>query len=200
MLHLHFTGDKCKNLASRDASHDLSGAVRTRQRQIRSRRDRPEASVQGLVDRFTDMKVGRDKNVLVALEIEKHKALWIYRNKRWVKQCDVPTDFPEEDMCFCSVTDGIIAIGGDINYHYKSPVCYYYSVSEQCWQKLPNMRTPRARASCAEIKNMVVMVVGGQSSKDGWVKVCEILDIKRGQRFPVYRNVEPGEYRLYMLM
>ena len=64
-------------------------------------------------------------------------------------------------------------------------VCYYYSVSEQSWQKLPDMRTPRARASCAEIKNMVVMVVGGQSRKDGWIKVCEILDIKHGQWFPV---------------
>ena len=112
MSHLHFTEDKRQNLASGDASHGPLKAVRTRQRQIRRRGDQSEASVQGLVDQFTDMKVGRDKNVLVALEIKKHKALWIYQNQRWLKQCDFPTEFPKVDMCFCSVTGGIIALGG----------------------------------------------------------------------------------------
>ena len=181
---LHFTEDKRENLASGGASHSPSGAVRTRQRQIVGRIDQSEASVQGLVDRFTDMKVERVENILVALEIRNHKALWIYQNKRWVKQCDVPTEFPETDMCFCAVTGGIIALGGEMNYHHKSSLCYFYSLSKQRWQKLLDMRTPRAGASCAEIKNMVVMVVGGRGAKEKCSVACEILDIKRGQWFP----------------
>ena len=183
MPHLYFTEDKRENLASGDASHGPSGAVGATQKEITSRRGRPEASVQGLVDRFTDMKAGRDENVLVALETRKLKAMWIYQNKRWVKR-DVPREFPDGRMRFCTVTGGIIGLGGEINYHHKCSMCYYYSFSEQCWQKLPDMRTPRAGASCAEIKNMVVMVVGGRGGKEGDCVTCEILDIKRGQWFP----------------
>ena len=184
MSHLHFTEDKRENLASGDASHGPSGAVRTPQRQITSRRDQSEASVQGLVDRFTDVKAGEDENILFAMETRKQKAVWIHENTRWEKQCDIPTEFPEEWMSFCKVTGGIIALGGDINFHHKSSICYYYSFSEHCWQKLPDMRTARAGALCAEIKNMVVMVVGGLGNKEEWSVECEILDIKRNQWFP----------------
>ena len=116
---------------------------------------------QGLTDQFQLTEGGGGKkDILIAVHVRGQKrGVWILEGSRWIKQCDVPEDFPKTGVCFCAVEDGLLAMGGKIKMK-NSSVCYHYSLSEGRWRKLPDMIVPKRCAQAVEISPMLVMVVG----------------------------------------
>ena len=137
---------------------------------------------QGLVDQFQLLEAGEGKkDILIAVHVEGEKrGVWVLEGLRWVKQCDVPKDLPEDRVCFCAVADGLLAMGGVI-IEQPSPACYHYSLSERRWKKLPDMITPKKHSQVVEISPMLVMVVRGIDDKVNYSSNCDILDIEQGE-------------------
>ena len=120
-------------------------------------------------------------DILIAIHLTGEKrGVWILEGSRWVKQCDVPKDLPEDRACFCAMADGLLAMGGRINKQ-TSPACYHYSLSEKRWRKLPDMIKTKKYAEAVEISPMLVMVVAGYDDKGNRTNTCEILDMKLGE-------------------
>ena len=124
---------------------------------------------------------GGKKDILIAVHVKGEKqGVWILEGSRWVKQCDVSIDLPKDEVCFCAVADGLLAMGGFITRKHYSPECYHYSLSERRWRKLPDMISPKKYAEAVEISPMLVMVVGGYDDFDNYTNNCKILDLKLG--------------------
>ena len=165
----------------REAAH-TTPTTTSPQRDVRPRQK------QRLADQFQLLEAGGGKkDALIAVHVrEKQRGLWILEGSRWVKQCDVPKDLPDDGVCFCAVTGGLLAMGGVINKQ-TSPVCYHYSLSERRWRKLPDMIIPRQSAKIVEISPMLVQVFGGDYQNCSY----EILDIKQGK----WSSVKPELYK-----
>ena len=133
----------------------------------------------GLTDQLQLLEVGGGKkDILIAVHAEgENSGVWILEGSQWVKRGEIPRDLPQTGVFFCAVADGLV-IRGTTNKQ-KGPVCYYYSLSQGRWKKLPDMITPRSKAEAVEISPMLVMVVSGFDKKD--TNNCEILDIKQGK-------------------
>ena len=146
-----------------------------------------------MADKFKRMEAsGGTEDLLLAVDLSHNtRAVWILQHNLWIKQGNVPTDFPEKGVCFCAVSGGLVGMGGEISYHRKSAKCYHFSISTCQWRKLPDMITPRTDASAAEFQAMVVMVVGGRESKDHDSSVCEMLDVRTGQWSTIASLPEP---------
>ena len=153
-----------------------------------SQRDVGPKQREGLADKFQPLQAGGgEKDIVIAVDVNgKKPGVWVLEGSQWVKRCDMSTDLPEWGVCFCAVLDGLLAMGGKwIMDNHNSPLCYYYSLSQRRWRKLPDMITPKHTAEVVEISPMLVMVVGGFVDEVNHTNTCEVLDMKRGEWFPV---------------
>ena len=139
---------------------------------------------------------GSKKDILTAFcsRSDEEGGVWVQEGSQWVKQYDLPEDFTGDGICFCAITDGLIAMGGKEHFgkHIRS-MCYHCSMSQKRWKKLPDMITPKQNAKAVEIRGVgdtKVSVVGGLDDNGSCSPNCEILDIKASRWFS--RKPLPG--------
>ena len=150
----------------------------------------PTMQEQEMIGKFHLLEAGGSKkDILTACcsRSDGKGGIWVLEGSQWVKQCDWPEDFTGDGICFCAITDGLIAMGGKERFgkHIRS-MCYHYSLSQKRWKKLPDTITPKQNAKAVEIRGVgdtKVLVVGGLDDNGSCSPNCEILDIKAGRWF-----------------
>lgn len=97
------------------------------------------------------------------------KSMWVRVGSAWKQLHDVPE--VKLDMCFCGVSDGFIAVGGEW-LGIRSSMCHHFSVQTCSWKRLPDMPTPRKGVAALAV-GQTLMVLGGWDKND--LPVCERL-------------------------
>ena len=96
-------------------------------------------------------------------------------SSEWECLSDIPTNYDNTYLCFCSVPDGIFAIGGWCSKRLCTVRnCYHFSLSTRQWRRLPNMPTARYDASAVAFDGML-LVFGGKNESYKYLDVCEKL-------------------------
>ena len=157
----------------RETSHKLST-------HFEHQRDAFNKKPQEMADQSHLSEAEGDKNgTLLATE---SYAVWILNGKDWIQQCTMPDDC--DDVCFCSVSDGLAAIRGSKHGNRKDSLCYHYSLVTKSWKKLQVLKMSAMYRSTAavEIQNMVVLAMEGTSGHVYEVdikqdKVCSLTPI-----------------------
>ena len=143
-----------------------------------------------------------DKDVLLALEVNENRAVWMMSDTQWEEICGVcvPRKCPARSVCFGQVAGGIVVTGGWNKDEAKcSSQCHYFSAATKQWKKLSDMITPRASASAVNIDKKKLMVLGGRDDSHKKVAVCEILNVKDDKWTSVAAMPEPLEEALVAL-
>ena len=134
-------------------------------------------SMNEVVARLSEIKDSlQPDNVLLAV---KERSVWVRVGSVWEKQPDVlPEEHPVFDISFCTVPDGIVAIGGWFMTNVSS-MCHHFSVHTRSWKRLPDMPTARGDVSAVLLGN-VLMVLGGEDKHDNDLAVCEKFHMTDG--------------------
>ena len=109
------------------------------------------------------------KKVLLEMQC---RSVWVRVGSAWEKQPNLPEEHPPLYICYCGVSDGIVAIGGGSGDSTVGSMCHYFSVITHSWRRLPDMPTPRGGASAAVVGHML-LVFGGKDKPLNYLAVCE---------------------------
>ena len=141
--------------------------------------DRP--SIDEVVDKLSHL-MGSPTDRILMIQSYWERSVWLREDDEWQKISGVPDECPISDICFCRVSDGIVAMGG---YHGvddpASAQCHHFSLSTRQWRRMQNLQTARFRATAVFLE-CEVCVFGGQSQDDNGVSrailACEKLIIQ----------------------
>ena len=92
------------------------------------------------------------------------KSVLLENKSGWEHLSDMPTAHPYEQICFCTLSDGILAIGGISRDNIPSRLVHHFSLHTRNWLRLKNMPAARSGTSAAVLPHDVVLVVGGSLS------------------------------------
>ena len=127
------------------------------------------------------------REATAALVAANNKKLWVMTksinsqgvlvSSEWEHQSDIATDHDLADICFCTMSDGIVALGGKC-YSCAEPHsvrnCYHFSLSTRQWRSLPDMPTARFWASAVELAiGDILFLFGGMDESYNVLDVCE---------------------------
>ena len=139
--------------------------------------DRP--SIDEVVDKLSQLMDSPPDRILM---VESYSSVWIREDDKWQKISDVPKEWPGYWMCYCRVSDGIVAMGG--RGWFLDPVkaqCHYFSLSTRQWRRMRDLQTARCDAAAVLLEGEVY-VFGGRSEDDDCedtaIVACEKLNIQ----------------------
>ena len=66
----------------------------------------------------------------------KYRPMWLRVDSVWELQTRLTEEHPHNCICYCGVSDGIVAIGG-FDGLAMSSVCHHFSVITRSWRRLP---------------------------------------------------------------
>ena len=112
------------------------------------------------------------REVLLAV---KDSSVWVRVHSIWEEKPSLPEEHLE-NICYCGVSDGIVAIGGCSTCTVSS-VCHHFSVITHSWRRLPDMPTARYFASAAVVGHKL-LVFGGRDKHYNKLDVCESFHLK----------------------
>ena len=107
--------------------------------------------------------------VLLAVQT---RSVWVRVGSVWEKQAELlPEEHPTLNRSFCTLPDGICAVGGWSAGNVISE-CHHFSVHTRSWRILPDMPTARRFVS-AIVLGHVLVVLGGWDKHAIDLSVCE---------------------------
>ena len=133
-------------------------------------------SMNKVVSRLSEIRDSlQPDEVLLA---SKERSVWVRVGSEWEKQADLSKSHPDENICFCALPDGVVAVGGGYEDNVSS-MCHHFSVYTRSWRRLPDMPTVRRDAS-AVMPEDVLMVLGGCDKDNQKLAVCEKFHMADG--------------------
>ena len=142
-----------------------------------------------VVEGLAVLRDSTSSEILVAVE---ERSLWVRVDSTWEQQADAPKEHPPFAICFCGVSDGLVALGGctDVFGGSVSSMCHHFSVKNSSWKRLPDMPTIRYYASAIMLKH-VLMVLGGWDRNGHDLAVCENLQMRESVWSSAASMMEP---------
>ena len=141
--------------------------------------DRP--SIDEVVDKLSQLMDSPPDRILM-VQSNTYTSVWIRENDEWQKISEVPEECPALHMCYCRVSDGIVAIGGlYFSGLASSSQCHHFSISTKLWRRMQDLQTARYWAAAVLLEGEVY-VFGGESEDDDGEEIaiaaCEKLNIQ----------------------
>ena len=140
--------------------------------------DRP--SIDEVVDKLSCLMDSPPDRILMVESCD-YKSVWIRENDEWQKISDVPEECSGYFMCYCRVSDGIVAIGGaSVLIGPRSAQCHHFSISSKLWRRMQDLQTGRDYAVAVVLEGEVY-VFGGETHDNGEgraIAACEKLNIQ----------------------
>ena len=142
--------------------------------------DRP--SIDEVVDKLSQlMHMDSPPDRILMVESCVERAVWIREDDKWQKISGVPEECSVYRMCYCRVSDGIVAIGGlNILGPPSSTQCHHFSISTKLWRRMQDLQTARYDAAAVVLEGEVY-VFGGEiddNSEGRAIAACEKLNIQ----------------------
>ena len=120
----------------------------------------------------------------------KESSVWVRVGSVWEKQADLlPEELSPFHVCFCTLPDGICALGGWWAGNVSSE-CYHFSVHTRTWKRLPDMPTAWGYVSAVVLEH-VLMVLGGVDKHFHNLAVCEKFHMADGVWGAAASMIEP---------
>ena len=127
---------------------------------------------QDVSDNVRDTKVdtGDTKDKLIAVDLNKTRAVWFLEDTKWLKLCGVPKKCPKIARIYLvSANIVVVGMGETLN----------FSLSTKQWKRLNRM--PAYRPNSAAIATDDRMMILGGEVDSNFSKVCDILHVKHNK-------------------
>ena len=127
---------------------------------------------QDVSDNVRDTKVdtGDTKDKLIAVDLNKTRAVWFLEDTKWLKLCGVPKECPKIARIYLvSANIVVVGMGETLN----------FSLSTKQWKRLNIM--PAYRPNSAAIATDDRMMILGGEVDSNFSKVCDILHVKHNK-------------------
>ena len=117
-----------------------------------------------------------NKEKLLAVDLDKTKAVWVLGDKHWVRLSKVPWLHCRDRTSMCVVSDAIVITSDNLTFS--------FCLSSKNFNVLKTMPTGRLDQSAVALDDKFFFSFGGT---EGWLsktsKVCEILHVKQNRWF-----------------